>query len=151
MGKGGLAWEANSGGGLGCVFMCLGVLLFLLGLLTGFAVPALAQPRMGLSSHMEGVVNGLFLIVIGLVWPHLALGRVWAAIAFGLLVYGTFANWFATLLSAYWGAVGTMPLAGGGAHGTPIQEHIVFALLVSLSFAMVAGCILLLAGLLQRK
>ncbi|HSC18349.1 MAG TPA: hypothetical protein VLC74_05495 [Rhizomicrobium sp.] len=143
--------EGNSGGGLGRLLMCLGVLLFLLGLLTGFAVPALAQPRMGLSSHMEGVVNGLFLIAIGLVWPHLALNRLWAAIAFALLVYGTFANWFATLLSAYWGAVGTMPLAGGGAHGTPIQEHIVFALLVSLSFAMVAGCILLLAGLLRRK
>ena len=106
---------------------------------------------MGLSSHLEGLVNGLFLIAIGLVWPHLSLNRLWAAIAFALLVYGTFANWFATFLSAYWGAVGTMPLAGRGAHGTPIQEHIVFALLVSLSFAMVGGCILLLAGLLPRK
>ena len=32
----------------------LGVLLFLLGLLTGFAIPALTNPRMGLTSHLEG-------------------------------------------------------------------------------------------------
>lgn len=140
-----------NGAGLGRMLMCLGVLLFLLGLFTGFAVPALAHPRMGLSSHLEGVVNGTFLIVIGLVWPHLALARAWAATAFVLLVYGTFANWFATLLSAYWGAVGTMPLAGGSMHGTALQEHVVFALLVSLSVAMVAGCVLLLVGLVRRN
>ena len=144
--------EANiQSAGLGRALMALGVLLFLLGLFTGFAVPALAHPRMGLSSHLEGVVNGTFLIVIGLVWPHLALNRLWAGIAFALLVYGTFANWFATLLSAWWGAVGTMPLAGGGARGTPAQEHIVFGLLVSLSLAMVAGCLVLLIGLLRRR
>ncbi len=139
------------GAGLDRALMCLGVFLFLLGLLTGFAVPALAHPRMGLSSHIEGVVNGIFLVVIGLVWPHLALNRLWAGTAFGLLVYGAFANWFATLLSAWWGAVGSMPLAGGGAHGSPLQEHIVFALLVSLSLAMVAGCVLLLLGPLRRR
>lgn len=143
--------NSNESAGMGRALMCLGVFLFLLGLFTGFAVPALAQPRMGLSSHIEGVVNGLFLIVIGLVWPHLALNRLWAGTAFGLLVYGAFANWFATLLSAWWGAVGSMPLAGGGAHGSPLHEHIVFALLVSLSLAMVAGCIVLLAGLIRRR
>jgi hypothetical protein len=43
-----------------------GVLLFLLGLLSGFVTPALANPRMGLSSHLEGVMNGTFLVILGL-------------------------------------------------------------------------------------
>ena len=36
----------------------LGILLFLIGLLTGFVIPKLANPRMGLASHLEGVLNG---------------------------------------------------------------------------------------------
>jgi len=44
-----------------------GILLFLLGLLTGFAVESMKNPRMGLSSHLEGTMNGMFLILIGLI------------------------------------------------------------------------------------
>ena len=36
----------------------LGMLLFLLGLATGLLVPALANTRLGLSSHPEGLMNG---------------------------------------------------------------------------------------------
>ena len=50
----------------------LGIILFLLGLLTGLAVPALANPRMGLASHLGGVMNGLVLVALGLMWPRLA-------------------------------------------------------------------------------
>src|ERR1700753_4150644 len=44
----------------------LGLVLFLLGLLTGFAVPAVKNPRMALSSHLEAVLNGMFLVLLGL-------------------------------------------------------------------------------------
>lgn len=30
-----------------------GILLFLLGLITGFVIPVMANPRMGLSSHLD--------------------------------------------------------------------------------------------------
>ena len=43
-----------------------GILLFFLGLVTGLVVPMLANPRMGLSSHLEGLMNGMFLIILGL-------------------------------------------------------------------------------------
>jgi hypothetical protein len=82
----------------------LGVTLFLLGLLTGFSLPLLENPRMGLASHLEGVLNGLLLILLGLVWPPLTLTRTQARLSFAFLVYGTFANWVATLLAALWGA-----------------------------------------------
>jgi hydroxylaminobenzene mutase len=51
----------------------LGFLLFLLGLLTGLIVPVFTNPRLAVSSHIEGVLNGVFLIVLGLVWHKLVL------------------------------------------------------------------------------
>jgi membrane associated rhomboid family serine protease len=42
------------------------LLLFLLGLVTGFIVPVMANPRAGLAAHLEGVINGMFLVVVGL-------------------------------------------------------------------------------------
>jgi hydroxylaminobenzene mutase len=41
------------------------MLLFLLGLLTGFAVQRFTNPRMGLAAHLEGVMNGTFLLALG--------------------------------------------------------------------------------------
>ena len=132
---------------LGHRLLQLGTLLFLLGLLTGFAVPMLANPRMGLSSHLEGILNGMFLVLLGLVWPKLRLPRIWLNTTFWLALYGTFANWGATLLAAYWGAGASMPLAAGGFQGSPHQEAIINFLLYSLSFAMVAVCVIVLWGL----
>lgn len=53
----------------------LGLLLLLLGLLVGFAVPVFAVPRLGLTAHLFGVMQGILLIVIGLLWPKLKLTR----------------------------------------------------------------------------
>ena len=53
----------------------LGIILFLAGLLTGFVIPLMANPRVGLSSHLEGVMNGLLLVALGVIWPRLTLGR----------------------------------------------------------------------------
>ncbi|MCC6144839.1 MAG: hypothetical protein IT368_13620, partial [Candidatus Hydrogenedentes bacterium] len=91
----------------------LGILLFLVGLLTGFAMPVFVNPRMGLASHLEAILNGIFLVVLGLLWERLALGRGALTFAFALVIYGTFANWLATFLGALWGAGTMMPLASG--------------------------------------
>ncbi len=127
--------------------MRAGVLLFLMGLLTGLAVPVLQVPRMGLSSHLVGTMSGIFLVVLGLMWPRLAL-PVWAGTTtFWAALYGSFANWLATLLSAIWGAAAMMPIAGQGATSTPLAEGIVAALLGSLTLAMILVCGLVLWGL----
>src|SRR5574342_565442 len=63
----------------------LGILLFLLGLLVGFAVPSLANPRLGLASHLEGVMNGLFLVVLGLVWPKLIIDALLLSLALAMV------------------------------------------------------------------
>jgi hydroxylaminobenzene mutase len=129
----------------------MGMLLFLLGLLTGFVSPTLANSRMGLSSHLEGVMNGTFLIALGLIWPKLLLGRPALAVAFWLAIYGTFANWIATLLAAAWGAgAPMMPIAAAGHTGSGVEETVIRFLLLSVGLAMVAICMLSLWGLRMR-
>src|SRR4051812_24259634 len=94
-----------------------GVLLFLIGLLTGFAMPVFANPRMGLSSHMEGVLNGMFLIGIGLIWTRINLSDKLLSATYWLLLYGTFANWATILFSAITGAGLMLPIANPNGHG----------------------------------
>jgi len=38
------------------------------GLLTGFVETKFLNPRMGLAAHLEGVMNGTFLVALGAVW-----------------------------------------------------------------------------------
>mgnify|MGYP001175913756 CR=1 FL=1 len=125
----------------------LGVLLFLLGLFVGLAVPVLTNPRMGLASHLEGIINGIFLIGLGGIWDRLVLSTLWLKSLFALLIYGAFANWLATFLAATWGAGRSMPIAGQGQTSDPTKELIVDSLLFSLSLAMIISCVLLLIGL----
>lgn len=125
----------------------LGMLLFLIGLLTGFAVPLLAIPRMGLSSHLEGLFNGILLMVLGLMWGRLVLGRTAKAATFVAAIYGAYANWAATLLSAATGAAAMMPIAGGGRTGSATDEAVVGFLLISLSLAMIFVAVMALWGL----
>lgn len=132
------------------VLLALGAFLFLLGLLTGAVVPAVRSARLGLSAHLEGVMNGTFLMVVGAIWHRVHLSSVLSGLCFWLLVYGTFANWFFTLLGAAFGAGQMMPIAGGGLTAQPWQEVVVGLGLVTLSVAMVVGCSLLVGGLARR-
>jgi (hydroxyamino)benzene mutase len=125
----------------------LGILLFLIGLLTGLLIPRLSNPRMGLASHLEGVLNGMFLVVLGLLWRRLNLSNTWLAITFWLAIYGTFANWLATFLAALWGAGSLMPIAGMSRQGSSSQEGAIGFLLVTLSVATIAVCLIVIVGL----
>ncbi len=79
-----------------------GVLLFLFALLVGLAVPRFAVPRLGLSAHLLGIMQGIFLMVIGLLWPKLKLTPVMSGVGSLLAIYGCFAAWAANVLGAVW-------------------------------------------------
>ena len=128
----------------------LGVLLFFLGLVIGLLAPLFANPRMGLSSHIEGVLNGIFLIVLGLIWNKIDLSYKWLKITFWLAVYGTFANWFSMLFAAIFNAGKSLTIAANGQEGTPFAEVTVMFLLISLSIAMLTICITVLIGLTRN-
>ncbi len=125
----------------------LGMLLFLLGLITGFIIMSVKNPRMGLAAHLGGVMNGTFLVVAGFVWNELKLSAALKKILFWTLIYGTFVNWLSTLLSAIFGTSKTTPLSGAGYIGSEIQENIVTAGLISVGLTMVFSLILMVYGL----
>ena len=124
----------------------LGVLLFLFGLVIALFIPLMTNPRMGVSAHLEGTLNGMFLLILGLIWHKLVLKEKWLTITFWLTVYGSFANFVAVSIGAITGAGKMMPIAGGK-EGTPLLEGLISFLLISLGLAMITVCILLLSGL----
>jgi hydroxylaminobenzene mutase len=126
----------------------LGILLFLFGLLTGLFVPMMTNPRMGLSAHLEGIMNGMFLVVLGLIWSKLVLNDKWLTSAFWLTLYGSFANFVAVSIAAITGAGKMMPIAGGK-EGTSVVEGLISFLLISLALAMIFVCLIVLTGLLR--
>jgi hydroxylaminobenzene mutase len=90
-----------------------GILLFLCALITGLFIPLMTNPRMGLSAHLEGIMNGIFLVILGLIWKKMALKNNWLTAAFWLSIYSSFANFAAVTIAAVTGARKMMPIAGG--------------------------------------
>jgi (hydroxyamino)benzene mutase len=131
--------------------IALGALLFFLGLLAGLVVPIVTNPRMGVSAHLEAVMNGMFLIAIGAVWSRLSLPPRLVPWTSGLLSFGTYANCFFVGLAAIFGASKTMPLAGAGYAALPWQENLVTVGLTAAALAMLAGCALLVWGFFRRE
>ena len=126
----------------------LGLLLFLLALLVGLVVPRFAVPRLGLSTHLLGLMQGIFLMVMGLLWPRLHVTRRMGQVGVVLAVYGCFAAWTANLSAAIWGAGNAMlPIAAGSAHGSSIQEGIIAIALRSAAVSLIAVSLLILWGL----
>jgi hydroxylaminobenzene mutase len=126
----------------------IGVTLFLFALLVGIAIPSLPVPRLGLSTHLLAISQGLFLVSVGLIWPRLQLTPRIGASAFWLLVYGCAAALGANLMAAIWVAGNTLlPMAAGTAHGTPLQEGFVVAALRTGGAALIVGTALVLWGL----
>ncbi len=127
-----------------------GFFLFLCALVTGLAVPSFTNPRMAVSAHLEGVMNGLLLVVVGLVWSHLGLSGRLAQIVFWLFAYAAFANWGVTTLAAALGTSRLTPVAGAGYSASPMQENVVQVIQVSLALAVIAAVALVVYSL-RRK
>ncbi len=126
----------------------LGIVLFLLALLVGLVVPTVAVPRLALSTHLLGIMQGLFLMVLGLLWPKLRIARVMSRLGFFLVVYACLAAWLANLFAAIWGAGSSMmPIAAGQAHGTPLQEGVIAIALMSAAASLISALFLILWGL----
>ncbi len=127
-----------------------GICLFLLGLLTGFAETQFANMRMGLAAHLEGVMNGTFLIALGAVWTMVGLPSRTKTIAFWLALYGTYINWLVTTLAAVFGTTALSPITGAAHSAQPWQEKFVGIAFQTVGVAIIACSSLVLWGL-RRK
>src|ERR1700753_649959 len=98
-----------------------GMLLFLLGLLNGLAIPRMRSPRLGLSAHLTGVQSGTFLIAAGLLWSKLSLAGTLSAVVAHALWVSLYAVWLSLVLAGVFGAGRGLPIAGGGITTTPAR------------------------------
>lgn len=127
-----------------------GLFLFLLGLVTGLVVPQFVNPRMGLAAHLEGLMNGTFLLALGSAWPRARLSPRVSRAAFGTALYGAYANWAATTFAAAFGTAALTPLAAGIHKGQQWQEVLVTFGFGSVALAMLLSSTLLLWGFRKR-
>jgi (hydroxyamino)benzene mutase len=125
----------------------LGMILFLLGLITGLVMGNFRNPRMGLSAHMEGILNGIFLVIAGIIWDELRISKSLATTTYATLIYGTYANWITTGCAALLGTSKMTPLSGSGFHGTDLQEQLVTAGFISVGLTMLFSLIVIVYGL----
>ncbi len=127
-----------------------GMFLFLLGLLTGFVETSFSNMRMGLAAHLEGVMNGTFLVALGAIWAEVRLPQPTKAIAYWTALYGTYANWVVTVLAAIFGTAALSPTTAAGHRGQPWQEGLITAGFMSVGVVIVASSVLVLWGLRAR-
>jgi hydroxylaminobenzene mutase len=120
--------------------------------LDGFAIPYLASQRIGLSGHTLSVLQGIFLLALGLLWPRLKLGGIPLRVAFWSTIYSAAAILVAYTFAAVWGVGSeTIRLMGelphGLTRGTAFQEGFIKTLAYSSAPTGLAGFGLLLWGL----
>jgi (hydroxyamino)benzene mutase len=127
-----------------------GMLLFLLGLVTGFVEGKFTNLRMGLAAHLEGVMNGTFLVALGAAWTEVKLSSQLEAATYWSALYGTYANWAVTTLAAIFGTAALSPITGAGHIGQPWQETVVTLGFLTVGIAILASSILVLCGLRRR-
>jgi hydroxylaminobenzene mutase len=127
-----------------------GMILFLLGLLVGLAENHVINPRMGLAAHLEGLMNGTFLVAVGVAWHYVDLTPGIARLAFWMLLYGAYANLFVTTLAAVIGASSLSPVTGAGHKASEGQETLVTIGFVTVGIAMLVSTLLIIWGLQRR-
>jgi (hydroxyamino)benzene mutase len=142
-----IAQQANAGRRL----MWHGMFLFLLGLLTGTQERRFTNMRMALSAHLEGVMNGTFLMAMGAGWHHIALPSPIERAARWTALYGTYGNWLFTTLGAALGTAAANPILSEGHHSGPAQERLVLLGFRSMRYAFLTSMVLILVGLSRRK
>jgi hydroxylaminobenzene mutase len=127
-----------------------GFLIFLLGLLTGLAIPALRNPRIALSAHLAALMNGTFIATMGLASAAFTLSAGLLQALYWVALYGAYSNWLANVFAAVFGTSSQTPMAGAGHRGKPWQETLASVGFVSSALAMLIALGLVLYGLRPR-
>ncbi len=123
-----------------------GMFLFLIGLLTGFAETRFANTRMGLAAHLEGVMNGTFLLALGAAWNEVRLSTRVEVFTYWFALLGTYGNWFVTTLAAVFGTAALSPITAAGRSGLPWQETLVTLGFLLVGITIITTSVLLLMG-----
>ena len=132
-----------------------GMILVLLGLLWGLAVPATAYPRLALGAHIQLVTNGMLLMALATallvlpnrVGPKSVLVMEVAAVLTWLMALSEVAN-------SWWGTKEMLPLAAsqaGATGGASWQELVVTLAHLGAGLGLIAAWALLVIGFLRGE
>jgi hydroxylaminobenzene mutase len=127
-----------------------GMYLFVLGLATGLLEQSFTNVRMGLSAHLAGVINGIFLVALGAIWAEVRLLAKAKRIAYWTALLGTYMNWLVTILAASFGTAADFPILAAGHNGQAWQETVVSAGFLLVSISISVASVLILWGLRPR-
>jgi len=126
----------------------VGVGLFLFAVLLGLVIQHFTLPRVALSAHLIGILQGIFLVMVGLVWSRLNLTLLQFRLTFWFIVYQAIAATMSNVLAAIWGVGHSIiPIAAGSAHGSKIQETVIHIGLRSAGATLIVALLLILWGL----
>jgi (hydroxyamino)benzene mutase len=128
-----------------------GMFLFLLGLVTGQQERRFTNKRMALSAHLQGVLNGTFLIALSAIWDNVELPPRAEKMARLSALYGTYGNWLFTTVGAAMGTAAANPILSQGHYGRPWQERVVGAGFRSVAYSILVAVVLSLWGLGLRR
>ena len=131
-----------------------GMVLVLVGLVWGLAVPGTPHPRLALGAHIQFVSNGILFIVLAtamLTLPNrVGIKSVWVMVVAAWL---TWAMAISEVANSWWGTTQMLPIAAGQAGATggdSWQEMIVALAHIGAGVGLIAGWVLLLVGFLRN-
>jgi len=131
-----------------------GMVLVLVGLLWGFAVPATPHPRLALGAHIQFVTNGMLFVVLALALltlPHrVGLKSIWVMVAAAWLTWGMAMS---EVANSWWGTMKTLPIAAsqaGATGGKPWQELVVTLTHLTAGLGLIIAWTLLIVGVLKH-
>lgn len=127
-----------------------GFILILLALATGFILPVVQIPRLGLSAHTIGILGGILLMGVGAIWSTFILSVRQLQIVYWTWVYSSYANWSGCLIGAFTGAGQMTPVASSGAKGGAAAEALVSVLLISVAITSLVAVALSIWGLRKQ-
>ena len=130
-----------------------GGIMTLLSLLSGFTTFFALAPRIALSSHTVGLLQGAMLIAIAGAWHLLnAPPKTLRILKYTLLV-GFYANWISTQLSALWSAArSTYPINGKDMpEGAAPWQDITVSVLGFLSVLILVSAVLIILATRNKE
>lgn len=81
-----------------------GVIVVLLGMLTGFFIPKFHSHTLGNATHLTGLIGGYGLIALGLLWPRLSLRGRWSLAGAWITILSMYLNWAGLVLQDAFGS-----------------------------------------------
>ncbi len=129
-----------------------GILLCTLGFIVGLFIPLYVNPRAGLATHLLGITQGLFLAVVGLIYPYLKLSFKLARVNFWMLLISAYIGMAGEFTGAAFGLTKVFIItAEGFPPGSAWMENTVEIAIKGISSFILLSCLIILFGLRRVK